>query len=92
MLLAQCKIVLGIFLLFGSNCRAHPEVYKPVDSLEDDELDDTSEEAIETAVKKGDEKLNGENDKKPIKSDEKNGGKPKQGDERKNENNVARSG
>jgi hypothetical protein len=129
----KCKIVSGIITLSPSRliCRAHPDVYKPLDALDDDELDDASEEALETATKKGDEKLKNDgsksadkdkedkksddkkeegkksedkkqNDSKPehkkpkaIKEDAHNNGsdkKPKQGDERKNESKVARSG
>jgi hypothetical protein len=129
----KCKIVSGIITLSPSRliCSAHPDVYKPLDALDDDELDDASEEALETATKKGDEKLKNDgsksadkdkedkksddkkeegkksedkkqNDSKPehkkpkaIKEDAHNNGsdkKPKQGDERKNESKVARSG
>src|SRR5271154_4541493 len=57
--LRKCKIVSGMqlqsFLLIS---RAHPDVYKPLDVLDDDELDGESTEAPETATEKGDEKLN----------------------------------
>jgi hypothetical protein len=52
-----------------TNDSAHPDVYKPLDALDDDELDDISEEALETATKKGDEKLETHSsDKKDNKS------------------------
>lgn len=91
---------------------AHPEVYKPMDALDDDDLDETSSEALETAAKKGDEKLDSKDTKgtpknkreekdddaipatevKPTAKGSQGGKKPKQGDEGKNENLVARSG
>lgn len=106
--------------------RAHPDVYKPMDALDDDEddLDPTSTEALETATKEGDKQLDqkdkgkskddsegdnqkqkgkpkeekhGDGSKKPEKGKEaslehQGGKKPKQRDERKHENVVARSG
>jgi intermembrane space import and assembly protein 40 len=97
--------------------RAHPDVYKPFDALEEDELDDTSAEALETATKKGDEQLESHDEEKPKKDAEKKESKKakeepkkaqgknekqthtekhdniaKEGDERKNEDHVARAG
>jgi hypothetical protein len=69
--------------------RAHPDVYKPLDDLDDDELDDESADDLDTATKKGDEKLNNGTDHTSISTEN---GKAKQGDGRKNENQVARSG
>ena len=107
-----------------------------MDALDDDELDDISEEALETATKKGDEKLDNKssqqkddnpaskhdkkdkeekkhdkgetsedksqgkqeaqkhekNAKKSLGEDSQVGKMPKQGDERKNESVVPRSG
>jgi len=93
--------------------RAHPDVYKPIDALDDDDdddLDQTSTEALETATKEGDKELDqkkagkakeekegggskkGEEEKKVVDLERPGVKKPKQGDERKNENVVARSG
>jgi hypothetical protein len=52
--------------------RAHPETYKPIDALDDDDLDDASEEALETATKKGDEKLKDDESKGASQKDDKN--------------------
>ena len=71
------------------NVRAHPDVYKPLDDLDDDELDDESADDLDTATKKGDEKLNNEADHTSISTEN---GKAKQGDGKKNENQVVRSG
>jgi len=74
----------------GVDVRAHPDLYKPLDELDDDELDDESADALETATKKGDEKPNNNGaDHTPISTEN---GKAKQGDERKNESQVVRSG
>jgi len=91
--------------------RAHPDVYKPMDVLDDDDddLDPTSTEALETATKEGDKELDQKKTGKPkeekegggskkheegekVSLEHQNGKKPKQGDERKNEKVVARSG
>jgi hypothetical protein len=74
-------------------------VYKPFDGLDEDELDDTSADALDTSTKKGDEKLNQDSgkDEKPnknkreLKGDtEKGNAPPKMGDERKNEDHFVR--
>jgi hypothetical protein len=97
----RCKIVSGIKSR-SVDGRAHPDVYKPFDALDEDELDDSSADALDTATKKGDEKLNQEigKDEKPKKDKKESNGKtergdadgkpPKLGDERKNEDNFAR--
>ena len=80
--------------------KAHPEVYKPMDELDDDDddLDPTSMEALETGTKEGvmehdqkrtERKPEGE---KEVNWEHQRDKRPKQGDERKNENIVARSG
>jgi hypothetical protein len=78
------------------------------DGLDDEELDDISAEALETVTEKGDEALNSGKDGKPKKDEkprnkypskpekeatrEEMPDAPKQGDEGKNENSVARTG
>ena len=61
--------------------RAHPDLYKPLDELDDDELDDESADAPETATKKGVENLNNNGAGHTSISTE--NGKAKPGDERK---------
>jgi hypothetical protein len=108
----KCKTVSGISFIYSVDSSAHPELYAPIDALEEDELDSPSTDAPETATKQGDEKLSEskrEEDKKETKNKEvegkkkgdkkgdirlqgSGGKKPKQGDERKNESVIARSG
>ena len=90
--LQKCKIVSGISSISGVDLRAHPELYKPLDELDDDELDDGSADAPETATKKGDGKLNNDNNGANHASISTENGKAKQGDDKKNESQVARSG
>ena len=56
--------------------RAHPDVYKPMDVLDDDndDLGPTSTQALETATKEGDKQLD-QKDKEGAKEDK---GKPKE--------------
>ena len=65
----------------GIDVRAHPDLYKPLDALDDDELDDESADAPQTATKKGVENLNNNGAGHTSISTE--NGKAKPGDERK---------
>lgn len=67
-------------------------MYKPLDELDDDQLDDQSADAPETATKKGDEKVNNDNNGANHASISTENGKAKQRDDRKNESQIARSG
>jgi hypothetical protein len=99
--LERCKIVSGINSRFVDS-RAHPDVYKPFDGLDEDDLDDASVDALDTVTEKGDEKLNQDSgkDEKPNKDKMESKGDtgkgnadrkpPKMGDERKNEDHFAR--
>jgi hypothetical protein len=98
--LQKCKIVFGNQIFVLVNCRAHPDIYKPLDVLDDDEVDDASMESMEPATETGDEKLNQKhsdlNEKKSRQPKQEKSHeseeKPKQRGERKIENHVARSG
>jgi hypothetical protein len=81
-----------------SNGRAHPDVYKPfvLDDDDDDELDETSSEALDNATEEGGEnvrkkELNNSHEKLVEDKNNVNGRKQKPGDERRNAN-IARTG